>query len=55
MDRCPLVMAWLQQPIGFVKGGVRLVEQAEHCEVDLGMAMVASRIASATRRFSLIF
>src|ERR1700731_4070824 len=37
-------MAWLQQPIGFVEGGVRLVEQAEHCEVDLGMAMVASRI-----------
>src|ERR1700730_16622349 len=37
-------MAWLQEPIAFVEGGVRLVEQAEHCEVDLGMAMVASRI-----------
>ena len=26
------------------RGGVRLVEQAQHCEVDLGTAMVASRI-----------
>src|ERR1700730_18764756 len=37
-------MAGLHKPIGFVEGGVRLVEQAEQCEVDLGMAMVASRI-----------
>jgi hypothetical protein len=38
------VMAWLQQPIGIVEGGDWMVEQAEHCEVDLGIAMVASRI-----------
>ena len=37
-------MAWLQQPIGIVLGCDWMVEQAEHCEVDLGMAMGTSRI-----------